>query len=198
MADLIVQRARGRRHVLAAWPLGSEAYDQDEFVEVRTSVTEGKLMCATPGGCLLGCTDRASGLPHKKSMRFLMSSEVLADYLDSADSCDGGQEHQQLGGSKKYGSRTRQAAEWPGQFDTIVKGARLQKLDVGDSRGAMCYRVDEDVDEDTGIPWSVAPCKRRGQPGGPLSVEFLKTDDASLRSCTGSSTTPRSAACRGC
>lgn len=125
VANLIVQRVQARRHVLVEQPLGGEAYDQDEFMAVRALVSEGKLMWTTPDGCMLGYYDLESGFPYKKPMRFLTFSDAIVEYLESASRCDGSHYHQTLEGSNKYGSRTRQAAEWPTCLDVIVKDAIL-------------------------------------------------------------------------
>lgn len=81
VANLIAQRVQARRHILVGQPLGSLAYEQGEFLEVRTLPSAGKLIWATPDGCMLGYRDRESVCPYKNAMRCLVSSEVIVNYL---------------------------------------------------------------------------------------------------------------------
>lgn len=103
----------------------------------------------TLDGCMLGYRDQEPGRPYKNPLRFLTYSEVIVGFLEPAGRCDGSRDHQHLDGTSKYGSRTKQAVEWPNALNVIVKDAILQQSDVDGHHGLDGYaaQADDNLDD---------------------------------------------------
>ena len=75
--------------------------------------------------CAYGKVDSESGLPYLKATGFMTNSQLIANQVAKRCCCT--VEHQPLIGNNKFGSRTKQAAEYPvGLAEAICEGVRGQ------------------------------------------------------------------------
>ena len=125
---VVVDRLKADRHVFVEQPYGSESINEPEMSDVRKYIEEGRLICLKVDGCQLGYRDSESRLPHKKPSMYI-TSMVAAESVFQNTTCNCSK-HEPLEGNNKYGSRTKQAAEWPALLNQKVLECILQQAQV--------------------------------------------------------------------
>jgi len=128
---IIVGRVKACRHVFVEQPYGSESINEPEMTDVRKLIEAGRLLMIKVDGCQLGYKDQEtqeSQLPHKKTSVYITSMLAAESvFADTVCSCP---QHEPLEGSNKFGSRTKQAAEWLPLLNQKVIECMLQQAKI--------------------------------------------------------------------
>ena len=129
---------RGRL-VLLENPWSSDGWEQKELEEV---LTHPDMEFVRVDQCEFGLMDAESGLRHLKPTGLAGNGGVMMRRLSRR--CSGQHPHERLEGSNAFGSRTRQAGQWPEELcRAVLEGAAEEFEARGAERSAFPAEVEQ-------------------------------------------------------